>query len=712
MVKFIVVKVLCTFALCSMTLARAIASPCASDSHARPLTCAADLQAAIDAGLPDRPFDISATVALPSRAVDTVAVIDGSGGVRFSCVSNLFSSAFRAGDRIHAIGTTIRTFENRSRALCSAIEIMSHGAPPEILDVSAKDLWKEEVLHRPVRIGGRVTHAFHDEIDPDWLYLILDCRGETAYAAVQTNGQDIPDPFDLIETQVSIEGICETLKYSNRRQVARQVRAAGSGAIRILSPGPKDPFSVPPLSEIAKCRPEAVQKLGRHGCTGRVLAVWGESDLLLRATDGEIIRIDLLQHELPSANSAIEVVGIPSVCGMRVSLSKAIWKPSTSSVPADKPPAVTTLQELFSDDLRRPRINVNRYGDPVVVSGHVRSTSKGNGEQRFLIESRNFTVEVDAGAGNQLPEELRTGCSVSVCGIFVVETDTWKSNHLLPQIKRAKIVMRVPADLDIEAFPPWWTPRKLVAAIAILMTLLLAILAWNVSLRRVSERRGRELADESLARAETDMKVFERTRLAVELHDSVAQSLTAIGMELETANRYRQGANAELQRHLDTAEATLKSCRDELRNCLWDLRNQALEEPTMERAIRKTLLPHTKGIRLSIRFSFPRENLTDNTAHIILRIIRELVINAIRHGQADDIKIAGASEANVLMFSVRDHGLGFDPQDCPGVPQGHFGLQGIRERIRPFCGTLKIESSMGRGTKATISFPLPHTNLT
>ena len=58
------------------------------------------------------------------------------------------------------------------------------------------------------------------------------------------------------------------------------------------------------------------------------------------------------------------------------------------------------------------------------------------------------------------------------------------------------------ADLVIESFPPWWTPRKLVAAIAILMTLLLAILVWNVSLRRVSERRGRERADECLARGQ------------------------------------------------------------------------------------------------------------------------------------------------------------------------------------------------------------------
>jgi signal transduction histidine kinase len=321
-------------------------------------------------------------------------------------------------------------------------------------------------------------------------------------------------------------------------------------------------------------------------------------------------------------------------------------------------------------------------------------------------------MEIDAGSANSFPAELCSGCQVSVCGIFVVETDTWKSNHLLPQIKRAKIVMQRPGDIEIVSFPPWWTPQRLLTAITVLCALLLAILCWNILLRRLSERRASELAQESLARAETDMKVLERTRLAVELHDSVAQSLSAIGMEIETAGRYRQGASAELQQHLDTAATTLKSCREELRNCLWDLRNYALEEPTMDLAVKKTLLPHIKGINLAVRFVFPREKLSDNTAHIILRIIRELVINAIRHGHADEIKIAGSFQDNTLLFSVRDNGCGFDVTSSPGVAQGHFGIQGIKERLRPFNGNLTIESNIGAGTKTTVTIPLPHTKMT
>lgn len=109
----------------------------------------------------------------------------------------------------------------------------------------------------------------------------------------------------------------------------------------------------------------------------------------------------------------------------------------------------------------------------------------------------------------------------------------------------------------------------------------------------------------------------------------------------------------------------------------------------------------------SIRFNVPRERLTDNTAHILLRIIRELTTNAIRHGRATDIHIAGCIDDGQLFFSVRDNGCGFDPEAAPGVAEGHFGLLGIRERIELLGGELSIKSGVGEGTKISIRLKLP-----
>ena len=161
-----------------------------------------------------------------------------------------------------------------------------------------------------------------------------------------------------------------------------------------------------------------------------------------------------------------------------------------------------------------------------------------------------------------------------------------------------------------------------------------------------------------------------------------------------------------MRAHLGQAARTLKSCRDELRNCLWDLRNRALEEGSMDEAIRQTLAPHVAGIEVALRFNVPRERISDNTTHAILRIIRELVVNAIRHGHAKKIWIAGGIDGDRLLFSVRDDGSGFDPDTAPGFAEGHYGLVGITERVESLEGEFNIESSPGNGAKANIKITL------
>ena len=127
----------------------------------------------------------------------------------------------------------------------------------------------------------------------------------------------------------------------------------------------------------------------------------------------------------------------------------------------------------------------------------------------------------------------------------------------------------------------------------------------------------------------------------------------------------------------------------------------------MNTAILRTLQPHVNDSRIAVRFNVPRAKISDNTAHALLRVIRELVINAIRHGNATAVRVAGSLDPDVLRCSVTDNGSGFDPETAPGVLQGHFGIQGMRERIDELGGTLTLDSAPGKGAKATITIPLP-----
>ena len=102
----------------------------------------------------------------------------------------------------------------------------------------------------------------------------------------------------------------------------------------------------------------------------------------------------------------------------------------------------------------------------------------------------------------------------------------------------------------------------------------------------------------------------------------------------------------------------------------------------------------------------PRERLSESTTHAILSIVRELVVNAIRHGRATHVWIAGEYHDGRITFSVRDNGCGFDAASAPGPLDGHFGLQGVRERVKESGGSVDIASSPGNGTRIDVELKM------
>ena len=124
----------------------------------------------------------------------------------------------------------------------------------------------------------------------------------------------------------------------------------------------------------------------------------------------------------------------------------------------------------------------------------------------------------------------------------------------------------------------------------------------------------------------------------------------------------------------------------------------------MNKAIRLALGPTIGKAKLFVRFNVPRTRFTDNTTRTILNIVRELASNSVRHGHATEVRVAGSLEGETLRFSVQDNGCGFDLAKRPGVQDGHFGLQGIEDRVANFEGSMDISSGPQSGTKVTIAF--------
>ena len=588
------------------------------------------------------------------------------------------------------------------------MELAAHQPIGAADSITPADMFDAGNLSRIVRMTGVVRNAFRDESDPNFVVMELVCGGSSALAMAIDAWREISDPSDYIGKTVAAEGVVANPKVGARRYAGRILSVSGRDNIHVLVSG-EAPLGepMPDISEIRPMPPSELARLGRHKAVGTVRAVWHGNRAFIETDAGEIVGVRFAKPDVPGVGSRVRVAGFPETDIYSLSLVNATWAEAEGVALSRQRPRDISPVQLLEDGFGNPQINIRANGRAFRIRGCVRYLPPPDVREKWLgVESGGLLVSVDAEHLAEAMDGLEIGCEVAVSGVCVVDTEGLSSGIPLPRAKGVFIVPAGADDIEVLARPPWWTVGRLIAVIGMLAAVLAAILLWNVALSRRAERRGRELADERLGRVTSELKVEERTRLAVELHDAMSQTLAGISMEVGAAKEQAQGGDSRLLKRLDFVANAINACRNELKNCVWDLRSEALEEARMDDAIRKSLVKDVRDEELTVRFNVPREMFSDNTAHSIVRTIRELAVNAMRHGGAKHIAIAGSIDGDLLRFSVKDDGCGFDPANAPGVAEGHFGLQGIRERLAPLGGMLEIDSIPGKGTKAKITFKL------
>ena len=615
------------------------------------------------------------------------------------------------GDIISAKGRTFFEKSNRQRSIhANDFTVLGHRPPAPPTRITARAISCGTEDFKLVRLSGYVSEVMSDEINPEWLYFILREDGEPIYVAIPLDDAAPEDIYALTDAKVELSGIALPHYGGERLFVGPHLELWSKDCISVLEPAPADPFLSPYLPDIIHVSPNELTRMRRHRVEGEVRAAWRGCKMLVEEASGRLIEIELAQEQpLPPCGTRIQAVGFPTTDLFRLKLSRALWRTygedAASPLRSDSLTAhETTAREILLDDNGKKRLNQEFYGKLIRLRGIIRSLpTQTDSNSRLHLDCDGFLVPVDVSASPSATDGLSIGCEIAACGVCIMETENWRSDNLFPVFGGFILVPRSERDILVLARPPWWTPGRLLVVICSLFAALLGILVWNRILNRLVERRSRQLFKEQVAHAGADLKVDERTRLAVELHDSLSQTLTGVSFQIDAAEKARQKDPSRIARHLALAKRTLLSCREELRNCLWDLRNNALEDADAASAIRRTVEPHVGDAALEIDFTVPREKISDNTFHAILCILRELAANAVRHGKARCISIRGKRNDEQLSFSVSDDGCGFDPDSRPGMDEGHFGLLGITERLDTLGGQLDIDSAPGRGTVARFS---------
>ena len=624
-------------------------------------------------------------------------------------ISNETGADLRIGDLIIAEGEVMMIQSVRSRACAHARKAMVIGKRqvPEPLRASISEVLKGRFDYQHVRVFGTVIDTMRDDIDPGFSFLILNDAKATISVAIQSDPADPPDFERLRNAKIEVTGISNPTA-GGTRQFHRHSICSTRGQIRVLEVPDAEIFNAKPIDRFCGMEPGDIATFPeRRSVSGCVIAVWHGNKAILRKSDGGIIQLTLAHSlPLPAVGTWIRAVGFPETDLLTINLSSAFWQPEHSRQQPDETAIDVSSDIMSTSNNGRARFNARFHGKLIRTTGSIRALQPdGCDGMQILLENGDSILSATLGIDHAKIKDLPVGSKVSITGVCLLESENWRPNIPFPRISGMTILLRSSDDIKVLSTPPWWTPARLLVVIGALLLGIAGISIWNVTLRRIVERRSKELLKEQLAHVESELKVGERTRLSVELHDTLSQNLLGASMEINTAEQIVTQEDA--LKHLSIASKTLRASRDELRNCLWDLRCQTLEEPDMNAAIRKTLEPYVSDINLQIRFNVPRKLFTDNTAHALMRIVRELVLNAIRHGHAKSVKIAGSRENGQLLFSVRDDGCGFDPSNVPGIGQGHFGLQGVRERLRLLKGSVDVESASGAGTYVSARFPLP-----
>src|SRR5260221_4492320 len=177
------------------------------------------------------------------------------------------------------------------------------------------------------------------------------------------------------------------------------------------------------------------------------------------------------------------------------------------------------------------------------------------------------------------------------------------------------------------------------------------------------------------AQARDSAVIAERNRMARDIHDTLAQGLTGVIVQLEAAEDARQrGLSKETDEHIHRAADMARESLKEARRSVQALRPQALEETDLWEALDRLFTKMTAGTKLRSEFMVqgnPKPLPTDWEDNI-LQIGREALTNVLRHARATHFKAQLAFVRNAVRLDLRDDGAGFDPNGNRGIwPSRH-----------------------------------------
>lgn len=542
-----------------------------------------------------------------------------------------------------------------------------------------------------VEIKGVVRECFDVESGSGQQRMVVEVDG----GLVQVIYTPHPAEPVQVDAEVTVNGICLNRINGKRQAPVLVLQVPSDAPIIVEKPAPEDPFSAPSRSpaNLWTFSPgnTYVHRLHVRGTV--TYAQTGSSVWIRDSNRGLNMRTS--QDDRLEPGDVIDALGFPAFGANAPRLEDGIFRKVGSAEPPI-PVTLTNLDEGFEreDDL------VSVQGTLTQVQSFLNgvSLSLDKNGQLFKAVLKNPSLE------GTWPD-WQAGATVRITGICIPSDDEPQPSPGVSQPPSFQILLRSPSDLEVLQPPSWWTLQHITPLLAVATT----FLAVAVGIVVMTSRHRLRLQARQRQMAETEFAAIlsERNRLAREIHDTLAQGMTATLVQLRLAKKQLSQGGETVPEHLDTALTLVGSSLEEARNSIWNMRAGILENNDLSGALKGILKQMADGTEIATSFEVsgkPRR-LTPVIENNVLRIGQEAVTNSVRHSKARNIRMSLEFGKEQFLLQVADDGLGFDPQTSVQCQDG-FGLVGMRERAAELNGRLEIRSLQGQGAEVTLSIPV------
>ncbi|HRQ87948.1 MAG TPA: sensor histidine kinase [Bacteroidia bacterium] len=605
---------------------------------------------------------------------------DGSGGLFFECPA---AALPRIGDEMQVAGNAMGGLDG-PYAIVDAMEKTGWRSPPKALNFRPDFVQTGLGDNRWIEIEGLlvdVSFGGSRQIGSGLLVTgqsDLVVRFRNAYEDFDVEGLE-----RMVGSWVRLQGSGAPLFNDQRQRIGSDLVCAKGEFVSVLEQTAES--GVVHLDEIGRwdtrrTRPGLVQT------SGTVTLVEGPSSLVVQAGDRGA-RVRTLRPVKVGVGEPVDLTGLPETEGYFVGLRYATVTPSETG----EPPAEAVLDES-------PLSREHAF-QLVTFSG--RLIEKGREVVNLQVNEGLIPVGMPAGLVETLPAE---GSELRIVGVKRVEADE------RGEVRSVTLSARTAADIQVLAVPSWWTPARYWTAIMVLASGVLLFLTWLLALNR-RVRKQTELISEQI---ESNATLEERNRIARELHDTLSQGFSGVGYQLASVANHLvsdpEKARAKLEAAREMVEHSLAEARDSLIGLRVPTGAESLDFPDATLAAARERCEEA-GVAFEADRSTWRDAvvLPPETAFACHRIVLEAVANALRHSGAGHLKISLAAESAApgpgrVRIAVADDGSGFAVE--AKAPEGHYGLQGMRERAQRLGADFAIRSSPGEGTIVELSLNL------